>query len=159
MENAARLLMIFLIAGPPALCRAGMLVRCCESQAAQPLTAQPLTDTQLTGKVQATCCKSECRSGKPVGPTQIESINSELPTQEVPVEQEVPRNCEDCAAVCAGAFKPSDGSHSLVPTSPASSECICVFDATTMQSISPAGELANKRPSIPYPASDIPLRV
>ncbi len=154
MKNVARLLMIFLIAGPPALCRAGLLVRCCESRVAQPVTVEPLTD-----KAPSSCCKSECRSGEPEGQTQIESTDFELPAQEVPLKREMPRNCGDCAAVCAGAFKPSDGPPSLVPSTPASSECIGVLDAIEAQLNSPAVEPANKRPSIPYPASDVPLRV
>ncbi len=143
MQRVARLLMIFLIAGPPTLCRAGLLVRCCESA----------PDSQLADEASSSCCESGCRNGEQSSKRQVKSKDSKRH------EREVPRKCSDCAAVCAGAFKPSDALPSLTPTSPAMSECVVVFDAIETQLVWGADNLPHWRLSIPYPASDLPLRI
>ncbi len=143
MQVIARLLMIFLIAGPPALCRAGLLVRCCESPEAEVVAEE----------APSSCCKSGCGTGKQAAKPQAESNESKRPASESP------RKCSDCAAVCAGVFKPSETPPSLTPTSPAMYERIGDLDTVEPQPVLSFDDLAFGWLSIPYPASDLPLQI
>jgi hypothetical protein len=150
MQHVARLLMIFLIAGPPALCRAGLLVRCCESRSAW----------QATEEAPSSCCESGCQTNDLN--TQKHDPNAQnkaKPRGPKPPSRETPRNCSDCAAVCAGAFKPSDGLPFFAIYTLTLPEYIGDCDSFDPRQISRANELANVRPSVPYPSSDIPLRI
>lgn len=82
LRNAFKLLMVWLIVGPPALCRAGVLVECCEHETAQPVPA-----------VSASPCCGGCDSGE---------------TPEPATPEPAPRECGTCAGVCAVAAKPAD---------------------------------------------------
>ncbi len=129
------------------MCRGGLLIRCCENGTAD----------QLVGGVPSSCNELACSGGE-----QCAAIRAEkhIPESHTPESQPpAPRKCSDCAAVCSGAFKPAEAPPTLSPTTPALSECVGVLDAIETQPISRADDLALDRLSIPYPASDLPLRI
>ena len=82
-ELALKLIMVWLLVGPPALCRGGVLEECCAHDEARVVTAV-VAD-------QPPCCKgsSKCSSKRPAEPP-------------------APRKCGTCAGVCATVVKPSD---------------------------------------------------
>jgi len=84
VSNSGKLLMAWLLVGPPALCRAELLVQCCAHDPAEssPTAAIP------------SCCDEDHH-----GESERES-----PTPRAP------RECGDCAGVCNGVAKPSDDS-------------------------------------------------
>lgn len=128
-------LVALLLVGPPVLCRAGVLVGCC--------------DHDSTGLIEAgasalsPCCAGCDTPGEPPQP---------LPDR-------APRKCGTCAGVCGTLVKPSDDSNAMMFAT-WMVMTIQTFCETTLAS----GSYIQARPiyqlaSLPFPPSDLPLLI
>jgi hypothetical protein len=75
--------MVCLVAGPPNLCRAGVVVECCEHE--QPESPVATGDTLCCNDHRGSCDDQQ------------------------PPAREKPRQCGTCADICANITKPSEG--------------------------------------------------
>lgn len=130
---AVKLVMVWLLLGPPALCRAGVLVQCCDHESEG--TPDP------SDSVASPCCADE---GSDSG-----SSDS--------APDSTPRRCGTCAGVCASVAKPTDDSNSttlaafLVPPT----NVVTVAAITRVTNMSRLSWLT----SLPFPPSDLPLLI
>jgi len=129
-----KLLMMWLLVGPPALCRAGVLVECCDHES---------EETAASATVESPCCgdaDTGCGS-------------------EEPAPDPMPRRCGSCADMCAAVVKPSGDSNSttfaVLLVLPVNVVSKAPLAPDTGQHFSPSCQ----RPSPPYPPSDLPLLI
>lgn len=134
-RGALKLLMAWLLAGPPALCRAGVLVECCDHASTKTANS--------SAHVSAPCC-GDC------------GTNSK---SEKPAPDPVPRQCGTCAGVCATVVKPVDDAN---PTTFAVFLAIPAHVASDGQPATDTGYLdphSYRIANLPYPPSDLPLLI
>jgi len=132
---SVKLVMMWLLLGPPALCRAGVLVQCCHLDSIQTLDpGEP---------VASPCCVDE----------DTDSGVSD------PAPDPMPRRCGTCAGVCASVAKPSDDSNSTTLAAflvlPASVVTVTPITRVTSRDMSRSSWLT----SLPFPPSDLPLLI
>ncbi len=134
-RSAVNLVMMWLLLGPPVLCRAGVLVECCDHES----TESPEPDAV----VESSCCGGVDAGGD----------------SGQPAPKPIPRKCGACSGVCATVVKPSDDStaNSLVN--------LLVLHAYVVSEtpLAPGTILhvsfSCRGPSPPYPPSDLPLLI
>lgn len=132
---SVRVWMAWLLIGPPALCRAGVLVDCCAHESTQ--------STAPTETVESPCC---------------EKHESEEDAALLTPER-IPRKCGDCAGVCNSVAKPSDDTGlNTLAVSP-----VAVVPVASEAPMPVQGNLDPHRTPIhtgpPYPPSDLPLLI
>ena len=130
-----KLLMVWLLVGPPALCRAGVLVECCDHESTETANS--------SASVSSPCCGDADANG-----------DSERPTSDP-----MPRKCGTCAGVCATVVKPPDdfGSDTFVALLVLPLEV--VSEAPFAPGASDHVSSLCRIPSLPYPPSDLPLLI
>ena len=126
---------VFLQVGPPVLCRAGVLVECCDHEPRK-LSLPAATEPSL-------CCGDGDVGGDPQQPS----------------TDPVQRKCGTCAGVCTTVIKPSDDSQamnfvvlSLLPAQ-------IVSEASLATGAMYPSSHAARTPILPYPPSDLPLLI
>ncbi|OQZ07129.1 MAG: hypothetical protein B6D36_01445 [Planctomycetes bacterium UTPLA1] len=134
IRGAVRLLMVCLLVGPPALCKAGVLVACCDHESLRAGTDEPL---------QTACC------------TEVEDGCNTDTT----VPDSTPRKCEACAGICAGAVKPSDESKAAALDAQPAILVVIVINSMAYPRIRPDSLHSLPGPRLPFPVSDVPLLI
>lgn len=89
LRAVVKLWMVCALMGPPALCRIGVLVQCCENGPAEARAASSA----------ASCCDD--RASNLALPAVAAKKNSRQ-------DDPIPRKCGACAAVCSSVAKPND---------------------------------------------------
>ena len=131
---AVKMLMMWLLVGPPALCRAGVLIECCDHE--------PLRDLRIVATTEPPCCDNE-------NPTSSEDL---------PDSESGSRTCGACAGVCATVAKPSDGLDvtTLADVALPIPGVIAPTRAHHASQILAGSPLS---PYLPFPPSDLPLLI
>lgn len=134
IRGVVRLLMAWLLVGSPVLCKAGVLVACCDHQSV-------LTSDYWSSE--SSCC-NDAENG----------FNGEPCAPDSP-----PRECGACAGVCGGAVKPSD--ESKAASLPAQSVCAVAIGIVPTISLNPRPFSFHslRVPRLPFPRSDLPLLI
>lgn len=130
--------MVFLLVGPPALCRAGVLVACCDRD--------PVHESDRSQS--ANCCPGddECR---------LQSPCDEAPSE--PTSDH--RTCDRCAGVCAGVARLSDDISADLPCDFLPLMSLGMSDLTSASKPLVTHPILLQVPRIPFPASDVPLLI
>ena len=134
-RSAVNLLMMWLLLGPPALCRAGVLVECCDHGSTETPEPEAAAESPCCGGVNA-----GGDSGKPA-------------------PNPLPRKCGICSGVCTAVVKPSDDSTAnslvnlMVLPAYVFSETLPTSGTILYDSLLCLGQ------SRPYPPSDLPLLI
>ncbi len=134
-RTAVKLLMAWLLVGPPALCRAGMLVECCERGSAE--TADP------SATVESPCCRD--------GDAGCDSRQ--------PAPDPTPRRCGTCASACVTVAKPSDDSNYTTFAVLLVLPVDVVLETPLAPDTSRHLSCSCRRSTRPYPPSDLPLLI
>lgn len=127
------IMMVWLLAGPPALCRGGMLVQCCDHVPAQ--------SADVVGR--SGCC-DEHRSTDP---------------EPQPPSRSAPLRCGSCAAVCSGATKLPDEAIGPVLSGWAFLPLVVYVESLCSQHAVRSLERSPGALNLPYPWSELPLRI
>ena len=134
---SVRLIMICLLVGPPALCKAGVLTSCCER-----------------GSHEVTSCAddSPCCDG-------YDWIADKGNDQGSPGQDSKHRSCGQCADVCAGPAKTCDEARVESPF-----QLILHFSdylefASSGSFFKYSRANPSQMPKLPFPASDVPLLI
>lgn len=134
IRGAVRLLMACLLVGPPALCKAGVLVACCDHESLRAGNDEPL---------ESACC-----------PDAEDDCNADTT-----VPDSTPRKCEACAGICAGAVKPSDESKAAAIDAQTASVVAFVINSMACPGIRSDSLRSLPDPRLPFPVSDVPLLI
>ncbi len=128
-------LTIWLLVGPPLLCRGGVLVDCCDHP---PVESPPAV-------MMPSCCDSSSCC-----PTSDQSAP--------PQEEQSPRKCRDCTAICASKAKVSDDI-TLVDFADVVVAALGVDSQLGTPSLAVFPKRAEVPRRLPFPASDVPLLI
>lgn len=131
---AVKMLMMWLLVGPPALCRAGVLIECCDHE--------PLGDLRIVEATKPPCCDNENPTGN----------------EDRPDPESGSRKCGTCAGVCATVAKPSDGLDVTTLADvvlPIPSAIASTRPHHASQTLAGSPQSA----SLPFPPSDLPLLI
>jgi len=125
--------MIWLLAGPPVLCRAGALVNCCEGRPAESAAAE---------ESRSACCDEDSGCTDPHSPS-----------------HQLPRKCGMCVTICSGPTKPTEVSVSPIMADAALPYVFAGPDTSPgRRSVYDFGPIKLLH-RLPYPLSDVPLRI
>lgn len=130
---AVKFLMMWLLLGPTALCRAGVLSDCCKRD--------PKPQAHKGEPAKPSCCADHEDDDK-IGNSGTESR---------------PRKCGECADVCGTVFKPPGSIEVAVLTSDVTS-IRSVAEQTPGFPIQ-CDDHSRRKPGLPYPPSDRPLLI
>ena len=125
--------MVWFLAGPPALCRGGMLVQCCEHE--------PAESSAVASR--SSCCDKDHSGG----------------TERQPTSPQAPRKCGNCVTVCFGVTKPSDDSIDPILVGWAFLPLFVGQDSTPPRCTIRNFERPMFPHKLPFPPSDVPLLI
>ncbi|MGD2110340.1 MAG: hypothetical protein PVI86_13245 [Phycisphaerae bacterium] len=134
-QTVVKQMMMLLLVGPPVLCRAGVLVECCEHEQAEP----------AADATRSSCCDCDEDHGSNTGGR--------------PPAREAPRKCGGCVAVCFGVTKPSDDSASAILVGWALLHLCVASESPLPQQTIRHCDGPRHLQNLPFPPSDIPLLV
>ncbi len=125
-------LMVWLLVAPPVLCRAGVLVECCDDGPAEVATVA--TDSPCCGDAAAGCGDGES------------------------APQPGPRKCGSCATICSSPAKPADEAN--VPTLvAAAAPLLHARSESPSAAHNQNPDRSRSRGELPFPPTDIPLLI
>jgi len=133
IRGAVYLLMVWLMAGPPALCRAGVLDECCDQRSADWPAAT----------VESGCC--------------ADGDGGCGADQRAP--EPIPRKCGTCAGVCTSLVKPSEDSNTVSLAEAAFIPVHIDPEPLIAEHTSRIFLRSCRQPALPYPHSDVPLLI